>query len=99
MMNTNLNSRLLTLIVLIVFQNFLSFGQEIITDVNNYSENEEIIITFSDGPGNPKDWVGIYKPEMVAGEDSSLIWLYVNGSEVSGEGVADGELVFLRGGF
>ena len=97
MMNTNLNSRLLTLIVLIVFQNFLSFGQEIVTDVNNYSENEEIIITFSDGPGNPKDWVGIYKPEMVAGEDSSLAWLYVNGSEVSGEGAVDGELVFFEG--
>jgi len=96
-MNTNLSFRLLTLIVFIVFQNFLSFSQELSTDVNNYAENEEIIVTFSDGPGNPKDWIGLYKSEMVAGEDSSLAWLYVNGSETSGEGLTDGELFFSDG--
>jgi len=96
-MNTNMVSRLLTLLVLIGFQNFLIFGQELITDVNNYAESEEIIVTFNDGPGNPKDWVGLYQIDMVAGEDSSLVWLYVNGSETSGEGLTNGELVFSDG--
>ena len=90
-------SRLLALMVLIGFQNFFIFGQELSTDVSNYAETEEIIITFSDGPGNPKDWVGIYKFDMVAGEASSLAWLYVNGSETSGEGLTDGDLVFSDG--
>ena len=90
-------SRLLALMVLIGVQNFLIFGQELSTDVSNYAESEEIIITFSDGPGNPKDWVGIYKFDMVAGEASSLAWLYVNGSETSGEGLTDGDLVFSDG--
>ena len=34
---------------------------------------------------------------MVAGEASSLAWLYVNGSETSGEGLTDGDLVFSDG--
>ena len=35
--------------------------------------------------------------DMVAGEDSSLVWLYVNGSETSGDGLTNGELVFSDG--
>ncbi len=72
-------------------------GQEVSTDYVNYIEDEEIIVTFSDGPGNPKDWVGLYKQDMVAGEVDSLAWFYVNGSTTSGEGLTDGELVFPEG--
>ena len=72
-------------------------GQEISTDYSNYASEEEIIVTFSDGPGNPKDWVGLYKQEMVAGEDSSLAWAYVDGTETGTEGLAEGELTFTDG--
>ena len=72
-------------------------GQEISTDYSNYAAEEEIIVTFSDGPGNPKDWVGLYKQEMVAGEDSSLAWAYVDGTETGTEGLTEGELTFADG--
>ena len=41
-------------------------GQEVSPDYGNYDSGEEIIVTFSEGPGNPKDWVGLYKQDMVA---------------------------------
>ncbi|MEC9081176.1 MAG: hypothetical protein VYE44_05305 [Verrucomicrobiota bacterium] len=72
-------------------------GQEVSTDYVNYELEEEIIVTFSDGPGNPKDWVGLYKMDMVAGEVDSLAWFYVNGLQNSGEGLTDGELTFPDG--
>ena len=53
-------------------------------------EDEEIIVTFSEGPGNPKDWVGLYKQDMVAGDVDSLAWFYVNGTTTSGDGLTDG---------
>ena len=74
-----------------------ALGQEVSTDLGNYAEGEEIIVAFSDGPGNPKDWVGLYKEDMVAGDVGSLAWFYVNGSKTSGEGLTDGELTFPDG--
>ena len=82
---------------IVAAQAWAAHGQEVSTDYGNYIEEEEIIVTFSDGPGNPKDWVGLYKQDMVAGEADSLAWFYVNGSTTSGEGLTDGELVFPEG--
>ncbi len=89
---------------IVAAQSWAAYGQEVSTDpwepqlnYGNYIEDEEIIVTFSDGPGNPKDWVGLYKQDMVAGEVDSLAWFYVNGSTTSGEGLTEGELVFPEG--
>ena len=68
------NSQILPLFAALLSLSLPLLGQEVSTDVSNYAEEEEIIVAFSDGPGNPKDWVGLYKQEMVAGEDSSLAW-------------------------
>ena len=72
-------------------------GQEVSPDYGNYDSGEEIIVTFSEGPGNPKDWVGLYKQDMVAGEVDSLAWFYVNGTKSSGDGLTEGELTFPDG--
>ena len=72
-------------------------GQEVSTDYGNYAEGEEIIVTFGDGPGNPKDWVGLYKQDMVAGDVGSLAWFYVNGTTTSGDGLTEGDLTFPDG--
>jgi len=72
-------------------------GQEVSTDYGNYAEGEEIIVTFSEGPGNPKDWVGLYKQDMVAGDVDSLAWFYVNGTKSSGDGLTEGDLTFPDG--
>ena len=72
-------------------------GQEVSPDYGNYDSGEEIFVTFSEGPGNPKDWVGLYKQDMVADEVDSLAWFYVNGSKSSGDGLSEGELTFPDG--
>ena len=59
-----------------------------------YEMGESIEVTFSNGPGNPKDWVGIYRPDMIPGSAAAPAWAYVNGSKSSGQGLTDGTLVF-----
>ena len=78
-------------------QSSAALAQEVSTDYGNYIEEEEIIVTFSDGPGNPKDWVGLYKQDMVAGEVGSLAWFYVDATQTGSEGLTEGELVFPEG--
>ena len=59
-----------------------------------YEVGEPIEVTFSNGPGNPKDWVGIYRPDMIPGSAAAPAWAYVNGSKSAGQGLTDGTLVF-----
>ena len=87
----------LLVVGLIMASTWASIGQEVSTDYKTYDTGEEVIVTFSEGPGNPKDWVGLYEMDMVAGDVGSLAWLYVNGSKTSGDGLADGELTFPDG--
>ena len=96
-MKRKINSKILPLFAALLSLSLPLFGQEVSTDFSNYASEEEIIVTFSDGPGNPKDWVGLYKQEMVAGEDSSLAWAYVDGTKTGTEGLTEGELTFADG--
>ena len=96
-MNKQLKIKWLFLAGIVAAQSSAALGQEVSTDYVNYTGEEEIIVMFSDGPGNPNDWVGLYKQDMIAGEINSLAWFYVNGSTTSGEGLTDGELVFPEG--
>ena len=66
----------------------LAVGSEV------YEMGEPIEVTFSNGPGNPKDWVGIYRPDMIPGSAAAPAWAYVNGSKSAGQGITDGTLVF-----
>ncbi len=55
------------------------------SDKLQYKPNETITVTYSAGPGNAKDWVGIYKKGQTPGGIASTTWKYVNsGSLVSG---------------
>ena len=62
-----------------------------------YTPGESITVSFSDGPGNPKDWIGVYRPDMVPGEVGSLVWAYVSGTKTAGEGLTDGSVTFENG--
>jgi len=59
-----------------------------------YEMGETIEVTFSNGPGNSKDWVGIYRSDMIPGSAAAPAWVYVNGSKSAGQGLTDGTLVF-----
>ncbi|MDB4805179.1 immunoglobulin domain-containing protein [bacterium] len=66
----------------------------IATDKERYSGGKPITVSFSDGPGNPRDWIGIYRPDMTPGEQGSLAWVYVSGSTTPGDGLANGSVAF-----
>ena len=55
---------------------------------------QPIIINYSDGPGNPKDWIGIYDGERLPGDGSALIWSYVDGTDVGSAGKKSGTLQY-----
>lgn len=45
-----------------------------------FSPNENIPVTYNFGPGNEKDWIGIYKDGEIPGTVGSTDWEYVDGS-------------------
>jgi hypothetical protein len=62
---------------------------------SNYTPGHDITIHFSNGPGNPGDWIGLYS----YGDDTASYKkrLYVNGFETATTGNAAGSVTF-RGG-
>ena len=73
---------------------FSSDDPRLAADKATYQSGETVAITFSNGEGNPKDWVGIYRPDMTPGDDGSLKWAYVSGTGTAGEGITDGTITF-----
>jgi hypothetical protein len=71
----------------------------LVLDKKVYTIGEAIEATFSNGPGNPTDWVGIYRPGQVPGNgtDFSTLWLYVNGSQTASDALENGWVVFDPG--
>ncbi|MDP6736409.1 MAG: Ig-like domain-containing protein, partial [Nitrospinaceae bacterium] len=59
-------------------------AQELAPSKTTFKPGEDVVISFSGGPGNAKDWVGIYKEGQTPGEDGSTQYEYVAG-ETSGE--------------
>ena len=62
-----------------------------------YTTGEAIITTFSSGPGNPKDWVGIYQEGQTPGNVDSTIWNYTDGTQNGIGAVTDGSITFTTG--
>jgi len=66
----------------------------------NGKSSEQIKVTFSNGPGNAYDWIGIYRasefPAFV-----SFDWRYVDGTQDTwpSAGFTDGTVVFSSFGF
>jgi hypothetical protein len=50
------------------------------TDKTLFSPNENIPVNYEFGPGNEKDWIGIYKNGDIPGNEPSTDWKYVDGS-------------------
>jgi len=62
-----------------------------------YVQEDPIKVTFRNGPGYPKDWVGVYRADIIPGSVTSSDWLYVNGSKTPGEVEINDTLVFDPG--
>src|SRR4030095_3676294 len=68
-------------------------------DSNTYFTGEDITVAFSGGPGNPKDWIGVYPVDVVPGSVGSTIWQSVDGTGDGGGvvGVREGSINFPGG--
>jgi hypothetical protein len=66
-------------------------------DVNRFTTGQPITVGFTNGPANPKDWVGIYKADEVPGAVSSTRWLYVDGTTSGNKGLGGGSVTFPSG--
>jgi hypothetical protein len=67
------------------------------TDRSLYNITKPITVTFSNGPGNAADWIGIYKIGDVPGTNESTDWLYVNGTQSATVGISAGSVTFPAG--
>ena len=62
-------------------------------DKASYGSSENIIVSWTNGPGNANDWIGIY-PRGVTPSVGSSAWLYVNGTTSATVGVVEGSITF-----
>lgn len=69
----------------------------LLSDHDAYFPGEPIAISFADGPGNARDWIGVYPSEVVPGSVGSTIWNYVGGTRTAGAGLKEGTVRFPNG--
>ncbi|MEN9547402.1 MAG: hypothetical protein RLZZ356_2134, partial [Verrucomicrobiota bacterium] len=72
-------------------------AQSVVTSLENYFPREAISVSFAGGPGNPKDWIGIYPEGVTPGSTGSTLWNYVNGTRTAGTGLREGSMTFGSG--
>ncbi len=51
------------------------------TEKSAYEPGEDIVVSYVNGPGNPTDWIGIYRKGQAPGQVASTDWAYVSGPE------------------
>lgn len=62
-----------------------------------YFPEEPIIVTFSGGPGNPRDWVAVYPEGAEPGPVPSTVWRYVDGTTAGNVGLQEGTVNLSQG--
>jgi PKD repeat protein len=67
------------------------------TDRAIYNRDESITVSFGNGPGNPKDWIGVYKIGDAPGSTPSTLWFYVNGKQTATDSIHTGKVTFANG--
>jgi hypothetical protein len=67
------------------------------TDHGAYYPGETIVVSFNNGPGNPKDWIGIYPEGVEPGSVGSTLWLYVDNTQSGTKGLREGSVTFSAG--
>lgn len=63
-----------------------------------YAPGEPIVVSFTNGPANPKDWIGIHHRGQTPGPNApSRVWLYVDGTGTGSTGLSHGTITFPAG--
>ena len=62
---------------------------------SSYAPGENIVVNYSNGPGNNGDWIAVYAEGVVPGSGIfTELWYYTNGKREAGEdGAIDGSMV------
>lgn len=72
---------------------------QLILNRTTYSSSDTITASFSNGPGNAADWIGIYpRNEIPDGSPASLMWRYTNGTNSAGGATTNGSIAFGNNG-
>jgi len=63
---------------------------------SSFSSGENIVVNFSNGPGNKYDWIAIYNDGIKPGSGIfTRLWLFTDSTQDTGEsGIRGGSLVF-----
>jgi hypothetical protein len=69
---------------------------KVITEHFTYLPGEPITVYFEGGPGNAKDWIGIYPDGVEPGSVGSTIWSYSDGAG-GATGLSQGSVTFDEG--
>ena len=64
---------------------------------NRYAPGQTINVGFTNGPANPKDWIGFYPEGVTPGSTGSTLWNYVDGPQSGTAGTASGLVTFQNG--
>ncbi len=81
----------LTILIAFVLTSQINYAQVILyADHPIYNPGDSISFIFGNGPGNPLDWIGIYKLGDIPDTVDATDWDYVGG-------VTDGRLIFPDG--
>jgi hypothetical protein len=62
-----------------------------------YETRQPITAYFTNAPGNPKDWVGIYRADQTPGGPASTLWFYLDGTKNGSDPVTSGVINFANG--
>jgi hypothetical protein len=80
------------------FLTVLDRGQPLVRPTQRtFTARDPVRISFSGGPGNPKDWIGIYRQGQVPGTGTPVLRLYVDGTPDGIVGQTDGTINFTTG--
>ena len=63
---------------------------------NTDQEGAHLNISFHGGPGNAKDWIGVYPKGVIPqhGVNEAFLWCYVSGTQSASEGKTSGAVEF-----
>ncbi|RYD47704.1 MAG: hypothetical protein EOP85_04970, partial [Verrucomicrobiaceae bacterium] len=65
----------------------------------SHAPGETIVVSFSGGPGNASDWIGIYTDGITPnGNPQSLAWYYTNGTKTASGNLTQGTVNFPNTG-
>lgn len=69
----------------------------LLSDHASYYAGTDLVFTFANGPGNRRDWIGIYPEGTTPGSVPSTRWFYVDGTQAGNVGLREGTVTFAGG--